>query len=226
MVFRLPDVWRFSHARHHTDTDIVGRDPEADPRPLTMWNLFLAFFNIQYIRAEAAKLWSHVCGELTPAELTYVPASEHATAIRKARVWMAIYVAVVALSIRWGTPAPAMYVFLPYTFGAWHFVLVGVFQHAGMAQDVLDHRLNTRTCYLNPISAFIYWVRPRSRTRACHVAQVSPACCPPHVCTLLLSSWTLRCEWMRDARIRCENARLFQKSHPPPVLWYAFAPFF
>lgn len=30
MVFREPLVWRFSHARHHTDTDIVGRDPEID----------------------------------------------------------------------------------------------------------------------------------------------------------------------------------------------------
>lgn len=49
------------------------------------------------------------------------------------------------------------YVFLPYTLGAWHFVLVGVFQHASLAQDVLDHRLNTRTCYINPVSAFIYW---------------------------------------------------------------------
>ena len=36
MVFREPLVWRFSHARHHTDTDIVGRDPEVDARPLDM----------------------------------------------------------------------------------------------------------------------------------------------------------------------------------------------
>ena len=28
------DVWRWSHTRHHTDTIIVGRDPEiAVPRP-------------------------------------------------------------------------------------------------------------------------------------------------------------------------------------------------
>merc|ERR1719158_2424699 len=57
MVFREPEVWRFSHARHHTDTDIVGRDPEIDARPLTMWNLFLAFFNVQGIQGESAKLW-------------------------------------------------------------------------------------------------------------------------------------------------------------------------
>eukprot|EP00037_Helgoeca_nana_P018878 m.182224 g.182224 ORF g.182224 m.182224 type:complete len:497 (+) comp24628_c0_seq1:234-1724(+) len=157
MVFRLPDVWRFSHARHHTDTDIVGRDPEADARPLSMYNLALAFFNVQGIRGESAKLWAHACGDVTPAERTYVPKSEHPVAVRKARIWLAIYAAVVLLSVWWWTPAPAMYVFLPYTLGAWHFVLVGVFQHASLAQDVLDHRLNTRTCYINPISAFIYW---------------------------------------------------------------------
>ena len=30
-------------------------------------------------------------------------------------------------------------------------------QHAGLAEDVLDHRLNCRTVYMNPISRFIYW---------------------------------------------------------------------
>ena len=30
-------------------------------------------------------------------------------------------------------------------YGAPHFVLMGVMQHAGLAEDVLDHRLNCRT---------------------------------------------------------------------------------
>ena len=30
-------------------------------------------------------------------------------------------------------------------------------QHAGLAEDVLDHRLNCRTVYMNPIFRFIYW---------------------------------------------------------------------
>jgi fatty acid desaturase len=34
MVMYEPQVWRWSHARHHTDTIIVGRDPEiVEPRP-------------------------------------------------------------------------------------------------------------------------------------------------------------------------------------------------
>ena len=157
MVFREPLVWRFSHARHHTDTDIVGRDPEADARPLSMWNLFLAFFNYGGITSESAKIWMHANGKLSAAEKTFVPYSERFAVFRQARVWLAIYAAVIVVSFACCSPLPAMFVFLPYMLGAWHFVLVGVFQHASLQQDVLDHRLNTRTCYINPISAFIYW---------------------------------------------------------------------
>jgi fatty acid desaturase len=157
MVLREPLVWRFSHSRHHTDTDIVGRDPEVDARPLDMWNLFLAFFNVQGIQAESRKIWMHANGALSPAEKTFVPKSESENVFFQARLFLAIFVLTVFMSVHHKSPLPMMYVFLPYTLGAWHFVLTGVFQHASLAQDVLDHRLNTRTCYINPISAFIYW---------------------------------------------------------------------
>ena len=42
MMLREPDVWRWSHTRHHTDTIIVGRDPEiAVPRPPKLWEIAL-----------------------------------------------------------------------------------------------------------------------------------------------------------------------------------------
>ena len=30
-------------------------------------------------------------------------------------------------------------------------------QHGGLADNVIDHRLNSRTVYMNPVSRFIYW---------------------------------------------------------------------
>jgi fatty acid desaturase len=45
----------------------------------------------------------------------------------------------------------------PRLYGAWHHVMTGIMQHAGLAEDVLDHRLNSRTVYINPISRFVYW---------------------------------------------------------------------
>ena len=37
------------------------------------------------------------------------------------------------------------------------YIVTALMQHLGLAEDVLDHRLNARTVYLNPISRFIYW---------------------------------------------------------------------
>jgi fatty acid desaturase len=49
-----------------------------------------------------------------------------------------------------------MYVGLPTLYGGWFVILVGLTQHAGLAEDVLDHRLNARTVYMNPIFRFLY----------------------------------------------------------------------
>ena len=47
MLIRNPYVWRASHVRHHTDTIIVGRDPEiVAMRPPDLLRLFLNFFGL------------------------------------------------------------------------------------------------------------------------------------------------------------------------------------
>ena len=46
MVMRESVVWRWSHTRHHSDTIIVGRDPEiAVPRPPSRLRIIGSFFN-------------------------------------------------------------------------------------------------------------------------------------------------------------------------------------
>ena len=50
-----------------------------------------------------------------------------------------------------------MLIGLPRIYGSWHMVMCGHLQHAGLADNVLDHRLNSRTVYMNPISRYIYW---------------------------------------------------------------------
>jgi fatty acid desaturase len=37
------------------------------------------------------------------------------------------------------------------------YLMFGLTQHAGLAEDVLDHRLNSRTVLMNPVFRFIYW---------------------------------------------------------------------
>ena len=50
-----------------------------------------------------------------------------------------------------------MLIGLPRIYGSWHMVMCGHLQHAGLADNVVDHRLNSRTVYMNPISRYIYW---------------------------------------------------------------------
>ncbi len=64
---------------------------------------------------------------------------------------------VAALSIALHSWIPAMLVGLPTLYGGWLTIVFGVTQHAGLSEDVLDHRLNSRTIYMNPVSRFLYW---------------------------------------------------------------------
>jgi fatty acid desaturase len=56
-----------------------------------------------------------------------------------------------------GSILPAMFIGLPTLYGGWLSVVFGLTQHAGLDENVLDHRLNSRTVYMNPVFRFLYW---------------------------------------------------------------------
>ena len=150
--------WRWSHTRHHTDTIIVGRDPEISvSRPANLPLVALDFFSLLRGPKEFVKMVRHCFGQLTPAEATYIPVEERHKVYRNARIYILIYAGVITWAIAIHSILPLMYVGLPSFYGAWLMFLFSLSQHAGLAEDVLDHRLNTRTIYMNPIFRFIYW---------------------------------------------------------------------
>ena len=106
-VLRRPTRWRWSHARHHTDTLVTGRDPEvAAPVPTDLFSMALNVFAIKN----------------GPREMVAV--------LRNALV-------------------------LPGTVGAWLYTFFGLTQHAGLLENVTDHRLNCRTVHMNPVFRFL-----------------------------------------------------------------------
>lgn len=157
-MVRNPVTWRWSHARHHTDTIIVGRDPEiVAMRPPALFRIFLNFFGIIDAWNGWGRMLLNASGKLDAEEATYIPESEQPKVIGTARIWVAIYAATILLALWMQSVLPLMVIGLPRLYGAWHHVLTGVLQHAGLADNVIDHRLNSRTVYLNPVSRFIYW---------------------------------------------------------------------
>lgn len=159
MIMRAPTVWRWSHTRHHTDTIIVGRDPEiAIMRPTWMLKVFAAYFAIPQTIDAIKKMFIHVSGHLTPEEMTFVPETERARVHFTARIWLAIHLGSIALSLYMHSWIPVLLISpLPTMYGAWTHVMTGFTQHGGLAENVLDHRLNSRTVLMNPVLRFIYW---------------------------------------------------------------------
>jgi fatty acid desaturase len=158
MIVRNPVEWRWSHTRHHTDTIIVGRDPEiVFMKPIELFRIFLNFFGILDAVSGWKKMLRYSVGRIDQGVMDYVPESERPQLLMVARVWLAIYLAVIGLSFATGSILPLLLVGLPRLYGAWHHVMTGLLQHGGLAEDVIDHRLNSRTVYMNPISRFIYW---------------------------------------------------------------------
>ncbi|GLS19485.1 fatty acid desaturase [Labrys miyagiensis] len=159
MIMREPTIWRWSHTRHHTDTIIVGRDPEiAAMRPPAMLRLLSNIFAIASTWAAVKAVFRHAAGRLSEEEKTFVPEMEWPRVFMTSRIWLAIHAAVIALALVLQSWLPVMFVGpLPTMYGGWLMLYFGLTQHAGLAENVLDHRLNSRTIYMNPFFRFVYW---------------------------------------------------------------------
>lgn len=158
MVMRESVVWRWSHTRHHSDTIIIGRDPEiAVPRPPDLIAVVMSFFDLTVYPKYFRRILLHSAGRISAEERTFVPESEFPKIYRRARIYLSIYLAVIALSVLTHSPFPILFIGLSNLFGSWLLVTYGLTQHAGLAENVLDHRLNCRTVYMNPIHRYLYW---------------------------------------------------------------------
>lgn len=164
-IMRNPVLWKWSHVRHHTDTLIVGRDPEiAWMQPVGLFLKALAFTGLVDTYDSLRTLARNAVGRFTNDEWEYLPESEVSTAIFWARVHLGIYSivlgAVIVMSLAgygWAALIPILLIGGPRVYGCWHFVMTGLLQHGGLSEDVADHRLNSRTVYMNTVSRWIYW---------------------------------------------------------------------
>jgi fatty acid desaturase len=158
MVFREPETWRWSHARHHSDTIIVGRDAEiAFKRNVPFYKFVLELFSFGAFPAELKQWIQNAFGKITNNQKDFQPPETFRISKWASRVYLSILIATVVFSWRIGSFEPMMFIGLPSIYGHWFVVTLGVTQHAGLAENTTDHRLNTRTIYMGPLNRWIYW---------------------------------------------------------------------
>lgn len=157
-MLRDPTVWRWQHTRHHTDTLVLGRDPEiAVMRPARLAKLLLNLVGMWDGPVACRLVLLHASGRLTHDEAVFVPDVERHKVFRTARVWFAVLGGALALALVEGSWLPLVLVGGPRFYGASLHVVYGLTQHAGLGENVQDHRLNTRTVLMNPVHRFLYW---------------------------------------------------------------------
>jgi fatty acid desaturase len=158
MIMRDPVTWRWSHTRHHTDTLIVGRDPEiAVMRPARLARLLVNVVGLVDVPLAFGLMFRHAAGRLTAGEADFVPASERPKVYRTARVDLAIYAVTIGLATGFRSWLPVLLIGGPRLYGALLLYFYSFTQHAGMGENVLDYRLNTRTVTMCRLNRFLYW---------------------------------------------------------------------
>ena len=157
MQLRGPTVWRWSHYRHHTDTIIVGRDAEiVFQRPPSVAKAIWMFTHIEGGSKMFWRLVKHAFGRIDDDAAEFVPPNEHHKIVWESRVMVAVIAGAAAWSVVAWTPLPILFIGGPSIYGAWLTVFFGITQHAGLRENVLDHRYSTRTVYMNPVFRFLY----------------------------------------------------------------------
>ena len=157
MSLRNPYLWRWSHTRHHSETLVVGRDPEiAFPRPPSIGEWLFNLLYVPAIFSELKKMLRLSFGRLTNQEKTFLIEADRPKTFVTSRIQLAVLVAIGLLSIATQSFLPLMLIGLPTFYGSWLHHILATTQHAGLAEDVPDHRMNSRTVRLNPFFAFIY----------------------------------------------------------------------
>jgi fatty acid desaturase len=158
MIMRDPTTWRWSHTRHHTDTLILGRDPEiAAMRPARLARIIANMVGLVDVPVAFMLMFRHAAGRLTADEADYVPEQERHKVYRTARIDLAIYAVTIAVAIIFRTWLPVVLIGGPRLYGSCMLIVYAMTQHAGLGENVLDHRLNTRTVRMNVVNRFLYW---------------------------------------------------------------------
>jgi fatty acid desaturase len=158
-----PIRWRYSHFHHHTHT--IFTDPldfeihVQKPTDLIMFFSWYVPFSgfLFFTKSLHWETLKHAFGVTTEVMKVCIPEKERSKCRWSARSHVFIWVTITLASIYFQSWLPLLFFVLPNFYGKTLISLFGLTQHAGLQENVKDHRYTTRTVILNPIFSFLYW---------------------------------------------------------------------
>ena len=149
--------FRAFHLEHHRWTQDPERDPELAAAPPADWRGYLwRVSGFQYWTSRVRTMMAHAAGRVTEP---YIRPSERATVVREARLHLASYLAVAAVSVATGSAAALWVWLLPVVLGQPMLRLYLLAEHTGCPM-VPDMLANSRTVHTNAVVRFLAWNMP------------------------------------------------------------------
>ena len=155
-----PIRWRYSHFHHHSHT--IFTDPldfeihVQKPTDLIMFSHGMFHSQVLFfLQNHFIETLKHAFGVTTEVMVVFQKKKDlNADGLLEV---MFIWVATIVVSIYFQSWLPLLFIVLPNFYGKTLISLFGLTQHAGLQENVKDHRYTTRTVKLNPIFSFLYW---------------------------------------------------------------------
>ena len=152
-----PRYFRAFHLEHHRYTQDPERDPElAVAPPATRYDYLWRVSGLQYWTSRIRTTLMTAAGRVTEA---YITPSERTAVVREARLHLASYVALAAVSTATGSTAVLWLWLVPVVLGQPMLRLYLLAEHTGCPM-VPDMLANSRTVHTNVIVRFLAWNMP------------------------------------------------------------------
>ena len=159
--------WKWSHFHHHTYTIFTNEEvydyENNSPKPTEPIRFLLNFLplgpliNIQKIRHFTHfEIIKHSFGIITPVVKVTVPEKEIKKIINSSRLYLSFWLIIILSSLLLKSWLPIVMIILPPFYGNTILMICGMTQHAGLADNIKDHRKSTRTVIMNPFFSFLY----------------------------------------------------------------------
>jgi fatty acid desaturase len=148
---------RWIHLNHHVNTIMIGKDLEVlAPRPVKLGLVILDYFYLHYAVLSFWVLILHTLGIPSRGARLTVPKAKYLRMFWVSRAVLLMQLAGIALAVALRSWLPILLFTVPRIYGGVMVWLFVVTQHSGLAENVWDHRLNTRSVRVNPVLSFFY----------------------------------------------------------------------
>ena len=152
-----PAYFQAFHFAHHRHTQDPERDPElAAPKPASLWSYLWTASGLPYWRERLTTTLAHAAGQVREP---FIPSSHQGRVVREARILLAFYGVLAALSVAAGSWLAVGYWLAPVLIGQPFLRLYLLAEHTGCPL-VPDMLRNSRTTRSNALVRWLAWNMP------------------------------------------------------------------